>query len=164
MKNKTNLLINLLLLMFCITWNSYSSTTKEILLNEWRLIENGKEMTMKVQANIVTPLQIMTDLDVKATVVDNQKLEIPFKLEMNKYDILQSINEDNPNKTYELSYTENLIDIDNDGKIDVEIISPKYSTGKVIENNKIVIYGQGIKEDGIYRKKIYMTVHLKDGI
>lgn len=154
MKNKTNLLVNLLLLMFSITWNSYSNTTKEILLNEWRLIENGKEVTMKVKANVVTPLQIITDLDIKATVVDNQKLEIPFKLEMNK----------NPNKTYELSYTENLIDIDNDGKLDVEIISPKYSTDKVIEDNKIIIYGQGIKEDGIYRKKIYMTVHLKDGI
>ena len=151
MKNKTNLLINLLLLMFYITWNSYSSTTKEILLNECRLIESGKEMTMKVQANIVTPLQIMTDLDVKATVVDNQKLEIPFKLEMNK----------NPNKTYELSYTENLIDIDNDGKIDTHIISPKYINKKVVDDNLIIIDGQNISVEGTHRKKVYINIEMK---
>ncbi|MGL5279120.1 MAG: hypothetical protein ACRC8M_08645 [Cetobacterium sp.] len=151
---KSKLLIKVIIIMIVIMVKSYSNDEQNLPAGDWKLVEQGREMTMKIQANVVTPLQIITDLDVKATVVDKQKLEIPFKLEMNK----------NPNKTYKLSYTEKVIDIDNDGKVDVEILSPEYSTSKVIENNKIVIYGDGIKDDGIYRKKIYMTVELKDGI
>ncbi|MGL6067023.1 MAG: hypothetical protein ACRC0R_08070 [Cetobacterium sp.] len=152
MKRKYLKLINFLVVILIITTNLYSED--KFPEEEWREIGTIENVEMKIVANIIVPLQIITDLDVKATVVDNQKLEIPFKLEMNK----------DPKKTYKLSYTEKLIDMDNDGRIDVQIISPEYSSNRVIEKNKIVIYGEGIKDDGIYRKIIYMTVELKDGI
>lgn len=141
-----------LIVMLISSINLYSE--EKFPAEEWQEIDTLKIVEMKVVANIIIPLQILTDLDIKSTVVDNQKLEIPFKLEMNK----------DPKKTYKLSYTEKLIDMDDDGRVDVQIISPEYSSNRILENNKIVIYGEGIKNDGIYRKIIYMTVELKDGI
>ncbi|MGL6025070.1 MAG: hypothetical protein ACRC0F_10695 [Cetobacterium sp.] len=141
-----------LIVMLISSVNLYSE--EKFPAEEWQEIDTLKIVEMKVVANIIIPLQILTDLDIKSTVVDNQKLEIPFKLEMNK----------DPKKTYKLSYTEKLIDMDDDGRVDVQIISPEYSSNRILENNKIVIYGEGIKNDGIYRKIIYMTVELKDGI
>lgn len=152
MKIKNLKSIFFLIVMLISSVNLYSE--EKFPAEEWQEIDTLKIVEMKVVANIIIPLQILTDLDIKSTVVDNQKLEIPFKLEMNK----------DPKKTYKLSYTEKLIDMDDDGRVDVQIISPEYSSNRILENNKIVIYGEGIKNDGIYRKIIYMTVELKDGI
>ncbi|MGL4946879.1 MAG: hypothetical protein ACRC5T_13865 [Cetobacterium sp.] len=152
MKIKNLKSIFFLIVMLISSINLYSE--EKFPAEEWQEIDTLKIVEMKVVANIIIPLQILTDLDIKSTVVDNQKLEIPFKLEMNK----------DPKKTYKLSYTEKLIDMDDDGRVDVQIISPEYSSNRILENNKIVIYGEGIKNDGIYRKIIYMTVELKDGI
>ncbi len=111
-----------------------------------------QEGSLTADAKVIVPLEIITDLEVDATVVDDHKLEIPFTLVMNK----------NPNKEYKIKYTESIIDIDGDGKDDVEIISPSISNSKVEEKNKIVIDGAGIAKDGVYTKRIYMSVEVKD--
>lgn len=152
MKNNNYYFIKIIISILLCSKFIYCNSEEKNLLSEWSYEENI-DLLMEVEAEVIVPLQIITDLNIKATVIDNQKLEIPFKLEMNK----------DPKKTYKLSYSENLIDIDNDGVTDIQISSPELSSDRVVENNKIIIYGNGIKNDGLYRKKIYITIELKDG-
>lgn len=152
MKNNNYYFIKIIISILLCSKFIYSNSEEKNLLSEWSYEENI-DLLMEVEAEVIVPLQIITDLNIKATVIDNQKLEIPFKLEMNK----------DSKKTYKLSYSENLIDIDNDGVTDIQISSPELSSDRVVENNKIIIYGNGIKNDGLYRKKIYITIELKDG-
>lgn len=152
MKNNNYYFVKIIISILLCSKFIYCNSEEKNLLSEWSYEENI-DLLMEVEAEVIVPLQIITDLNIKATVIDNQKLEIPFKLEMNK----------DPKKTYKLSYSENLIDIDNDGVTDIQISSPELSSDRVVENNKIIIYGNGIKNDGLYRKKIYITIELKDG-
>lgn len=120
----------------------------------WRL-EKTFNLLMEKRVNVVVPLEIVSDVDIKAMVIDNQILEIPFEIEMNR--------EPERMDYYSLNFSETEIDIDGDGKIDTRIYSPKYINKKIVDENKLVIEGENISVEGVHRKRVYITVEIKDG-
>ena len=148
-------LLNFLIMSLIYGEKHQSIKSEEVILDKanWKYEKTHKTTLLKTDAKIIVPLEIITDLEIDATVVDNQKLEVPFTLEMNK----------NPNKKYKINYSEKIIDIDGDRRNDIEIISPEYAHTKIVENNKLIIYGENIKNDGIYHKRVYISVQLIDG-
>ena len=48
-----------------------------------RLLSNTTVM-MESRLNVVVPLEIISDIDIKAMVVDDERVEVPFSLELNK--------------------------------------------------------------------------------
>lgn len=120
----------------------------------WKL-DKTFNLMMESRVNVVVPLEIISDIDIKATVIDNQELEIPFEIEMNR--------EPEKKDHYLLQYSQREIDIDGDGKIDTKIYSPKYINKKILDENRLVIQGENISNEGTHRKKIYITVEIKDG-
>ena len=125
----------------------------EIKQEVWELIKTNTIM-VKSHVDVVVPLEIMTDIDIKALVIDDQKLEIPFEIELNK--------EPDKKDFYSLNFSETAIDIDNDGKIDTHIISPKYINKKVVDDNLLIIDGKNISVEGTHRKKVYINIEMKN--
>ncbi|MGL5229265.1 MAG: hypothetical protein ACRCZO_10480 [Cetobacterium sp.] len=119
----------------------------------WELVKTNTIM-LKSSVEVVVPLEIMTDINVTALVIDDQKLEIPFEITMNK--------EPDKKDYYSLNYSETAIDIDKDGKIDTYISSPKYINKKVVDDNILIINGKNITVEGTHRKKIYINIEMKN--
>ncbi|MGL4642042.1 MAG: hypothetical protein ACRCVB_03075 [Cetobacterium sp.] len=119
------------------------------------ILENSYTINLDTKVKVVVPLEILTDVEIKALVIDNQELTIPFQLEMNKEPDRQNF--------YTLNYSEKEIDIDGDGQIDTFIYSPKYINKKVITDNYLYIDGKNISNEGVHKKKIYITVELREG-
>lgn len=124
----------------------------EVVEEIWDLIKTNTIM-VKSNVDVVVPLEIMTDVDIKALIIDDQRLEIPFEIELNK--------EPDKKDFYSLNYSETAIDIDKDGKIDTHIISPKYINKKVVDDNLLIIDGQNISVEGTHRKKVYINIEMK---
>lgn len=122
-------------------------------LDVWEL-EKMTTLMMENRLQIVVPLEIISDLDVKALIIDDQKLEIPFEIEMNK--------EPDRKDYYMLKYTATELDIDDDGSMDTRIYSPKYINKKVVDDNLLTIDGANISREGTHKKRVYVTVELKD--
>lgn len=120
----------------------------------WKM-EKTFNLMMEARVNVVVPLEIISDIDIKAMIIDNQKLEIPFEIEMNR--------EPEKQDHYMLRYSETEIDIDGDGKVDTRIYSPKYINKKVVDDNLLTIDGENISIEGVHRKRVYITVEIKDG-
>ncbi|MGL5965090.1 MAG: hypothetical protein ACRCZ9_09655 [Fusobacteriaceae bacterium] len=119
----------------------------------WRLDESYT-INLDTKVNVIVPLEIISDVDIKALIVDNQELSIPFELEMNK--------EPDKKDFYILNYSETEVDIDGDGFLDTFIYSPKYINKKLVTDNYLYIDGKNITREGVHRKKIYITVELKE--
>ena len=87
-------------------------------------------------------------------VIDNQKLEIPFDVELNKV----------PDKKdyYSIKFSETEIDIDNDGQIDTKIYTPKFINTRIVEDNILYVDGAKISKEGTHTKKVYMTIEVKE--
>ncbi|MGL5568353.1 MAG: hypothetical protein ACRDB9_03825, partial [Cetobacterium sp.] len=84
---------------------------------KWKL-EDSYTINLDTKVQVVVPLEIITDVDIKALIIDDEQVTIPFELEMNK--------EPNKQNFYVLNYSETEIDIDEDGTVDTFIYSPKY--------------------------------------
>lgn len=113
-----------------------------------------KTIVMKMETEIVVPLEIISDTEIQAMVIDNQKAVVPFEIEMNK--------EPDKRDYYKLNYSETEIDIDDDGKTDTFIYSNEYINSKIEKDNRVEIQGENISKEGYHEKIIYMTVEIHD--
>ena len=120
---------------------------------KWKL-EDSYTIHLDTKVKAVVPLEIITDVDIKALVVDNQQLTIPFELEMNK--------EPDKQNFYILNYSETEIDIDGDGILDTFIYSPKYINKKLVTDSYLFIDGKNITREGVHKKKVYKNVELNE--
>ena len=113
-----------------------------------------KTVIMKMETEIVVPLEIISDTEIQAMVIDDQKAVVPFEIEMNK--------EPDKKDYYKLNYSETEIDIDDDGKTDTFIYSNEYINSKIEKDNRVEIQGENISKEGYHEKIIYMTVEIHD--
>ena len=113
-----------------------------------------KTIIMKMGTEIVVPLEIISDTEIQAMVIDDQKVVVPFEIEMNK--------EPDKKDYYKLTYSETEIDIDDDGKIDTSVYSNEYINSKIEKDNYVVIEGKNISKEGYHEKIIYLTVETHD--
>lgn len=130
-----------------------SKTLDEELAAGWKLQKNYTAL-LESRLNVFVPLEILSDIDINAVVIDNDELNIPFDIELNK--------EPEKKDYYKLKFSETEIDIDNDGKIDTYIYSPKYINQRVLKENYVNIKGANITKDGNYYKKIYITIEVDE--
>lgn len=119
-----------------------------------RKILNIKSTMLGMYADVVVPLEIISDIEVQALVIDDQDIVVPFEIEMSK----------SPNKKnyYKLNYSENKIDIDKDGKTDTYIYSNKYINNKIEKNNYVIIQGKNISKEGYHEKIVYINIEIND--
>lgn len=117
-----------------------------------RYLEKVYNVYLDMKVNVYVPLEIVSDVNIYATVLGNETLEIPFDLELNR--------KPEKNNYYSIKYSDMVLDIDNDGEDDTYIYSPKYINERVETNNYVKIYGEKISNEGIYKKRIYMTVEV----
>lgn len=117
-----------------------------------RVLEKNMTIILENKVNVFVPLEIISDIDIETLIVDNEKVKIPFEVEFNKI----------PKKKdyYKLHYSENKIDIDNDGQIDTYIYSTPYINTKIKKDNVVYIDGEKISKEGTFKKKIYMTIEV----
>lgn len=130
-----------------------NKTTDEELAAGWRLQKNYTAM-LESKLEVFVPLEILSDIDINAVVIDNEELNIPFEIELNK--------EPEKKDYYKLKFSETEIDIDGDGKIDTSIYSPKYINQRIVKENFVNIKGSNISKDGDYYKKIYITIEVDE--
>lgn len=119
-----------------------------------RVLEKNTTVYLESRVNVFVPLEIISDIDIEAIILDNQKLEIPFEVEFNKV----------PEKKdyYKLCYSETEIDIDQDGKTDTFIYSSPFINTKIKTDNILYIDGENISKEGTFKKKVYMTIEIKE--
>lgn len=160
---------NIIVVMFVLT--SLLGYTKEIGVEEkitndiQKILRSGtvndniqpiktKTIMMGINTNVVIPLEIISDIDIEAMVIDDQDVLVPFELEMSK----------TPNKKdyFRIKYSETKIDIDNDGNIDTYIYSNKYINSKIQKDNYVLIRGRNISKEGYHEKIVYIDVEIKD--
>nr|WP_307776478.1 hypothetical protein [uncultured Cetobacterium sp.] len=108
----------------------------------------------KIQAEVVVPLEVISDVDIKALVVDDENLEIPFELELSRKPEAENM--------YKLNFSSTKIDIDNDGKIDTEIFASEKINDTTIRDNYVKITGKNISKEGTHKKRVYITVEVRD--
>ena len=130
-----------------------NKTTDEELAAGWKLQKNYTAM-LESKLEVFVPLEILSDIDINAVVIDNEELNIPFEIELNK--------EPEKKDYYKLKFSETEIDIDGDGKIDTSIYSPKYINQRIVKENYVNIKGSNISKDGDYYKKIYITIEVDE--
>ena len=118
-----------------------------------KLLKNTTVM-LESQVKVSVPLEIISDVDIETLVIDNEKLEIPFDIELNKEPDLKDY--------YRLKFSETKIDIDKDGQIDTVIYHPKFLNTRIVEDNIVSIDGSKISKEGTHNKKIYMTIEVKE--
>lgn len=113
-----------------------------------------KTIIMGMEVEVIIPLEIISDIEIQAMIIDDQEVEVPFEIEMNK--------EPDKKDFYKLNFTENEIDIDDDGQDDTYIHSSKFINSKIEKDNKVVIKGKNISKEGYHQKIIYITVETHD--
>ena len=106
-----------------------------------------------IEAKVIVPLEVISDIDIKALVFDNENIEIPFEIELSR----------KPEKDiYKINFTSTEIDIDNDGKVDTEIFINKRIGSKTITDNHVKITGKNITKEGTHKKRVYITVEVNE--
>lgn len=118
------------------------------------ILEKAGTLSVKASAEIIVPLEIISDVEVKAIVVDDQIVEIPFDVEMNKAPERKEY--------YRLKFSETEIDIDGDGKIDTVIVAPEFINEKVVKDSFVRVSGEGITDEGTYNRTVYMTIEVRE--
>ena len=113
-----------------------------------------KTIIMKMETEIEVPLEIISDTEIQALIIDNQRAVVPFEIEMNK--------EPDKKDYYKLNYSETEIDIDEDGEVDTKIYSNEFINSKIEKENYVVIEGKNISKEGYHEKIIYLTVETHD--
>lgn len=117
-----------------------------------RKLQKTYTVALETKVNVFIPLEVMSDIDIEATIIGNQVAQIPFEIELNR----------TPEKKdyYSVKYSKNELDIDDDGQIDTYIYSPKYINERVSKDNYVKIFGEKISKDGMHKKKVYVTVEV----
>lgn len=120
----------------------------------FRTLEKNTTVYLDSQVNVYVPLEIISDVDIDALVIDDSQVRIPFKVELNR----------NPEKQnyFKLRYSETEIDIDKDGQTDTYIYSSPFLNNKIEENNIVCIEGKNISREGKFEKVIYMTIEVRE--
>lgn len=118
------------------------------------ILEKNYTVFLESKLGVNIPLEIISDIEIEALILDEEEVDIPFEIELNKTPKRQNY--------YKLKYSETEIDIDNDGKKDTFIYSPKYINKKNIRDNYIKIQGKNISKDGKYNRKVYITVEVDE--
>lgn len=119
-----------------------------------RKLEYNTTVMLQGKLKVNVPLEIASDVDIEAMVIDNQQIEVPFDIELNKEPDIKDY--------YKIKYSETEIDIDKDGQIDTTIYSPAFLNTRIIEDNYVYIDGAKISKEGTYKKKIFMTIEVKE--
>lgn len=96
---------------------------------ELRYLEKTYTVMMEAKVDVYIPLEVITDIDLETTIIGNQIKEIPFEIELNRKPEKQNY--------YSVKYSESVIDIDNDGKPDTYIHSPKYINERISKDNYV---------------------------
>lgn len=129
----------------------------EIVLNNEsdrkRILEKIDTLELEVKTRVYVPLEIISDVEIEATLVDDQEVTIPFNIETNR--------EPDKKDYYRLKFSEDEVDIDGDGMIDTYIYSPKYLNSKIIGENSVNIKGARISKEGTFYRKIYLTIEVE---
>ncbi|MGL5722946.1 hypothetical protein [Cetobacterium sp.] len=117
-----------------------------------RYLEKTYTVMVEAKVDVFIPLEVISDINIEATIIGNQIKEIPFEIELNRA----------PEKKdyYSIKYSETVIDIDGDGNPDTYIHSPKYINEKISKDNYVKIYGEKISKEGKHNKTIYVTVEV----
>ena len=119
-----------------------------------RKLEKNTTIMLQTKLKVNVPLEIISDVDVEAMVIDSQKIDVPFDIELNKKPDKQDY--------YKIKYSETEIDIDNDGQIDTTIYSPKFLNTKIVSDNIVHIDGERISKEGKHQRKVYMTIEISE--
>ena len=119
-----------------------------------RILEENTTVYLESRVNIFVPLEIISDVDIETLIVNEQKVEIPFEVELNRV----------PEKKdyYKLHYSETEIDIDEDGQTDTYIYSSPFINTKIKTDNILYIDGAKISKEGTFKKKVYMTIEIRE--
>lgn len=118
-----------------------------------RLISSGI-LDVVLEADVVVPLEVISDVHIKALIVDDENLEIPFEVELNKKPEAAGI--------YKLNFSKTSLDLDDDGVMDTEIFASKNIDSKRIKDNYVKITGKNISKEGTHKKRVYITVEVND--
>lgn len=113
-----------------------------------------KTVILGMEVEVVVPLEIISDVEIQAMVIDDQEIEVPFEIEMNK--------EPDKKDYYKLNFSETEIDIDDDGENDTYIYSNKFINSRIEKDNKVVIKGRNISKEGYHQKIVYITIETHD--
>lgn len=113
-----------------------------------------KTVILGMEVEVVVPLEIISDVEIQAMVIDDQEIEVPFEIEMNK--------EPDKRDYYRLHFSETELDIDDDGQNDTYIYSNKFINSKIEKDNKVVIKGRNISKEGYHQKIVYITIETHD--
>lgn len=113
-----------------------------------------KTVIMGVTTEVIVPLEIISDIEIQAMVIDDQEIEVPFEIEFNKTP--------DKNRSYSINYSQTEIDIDEDGVDDTFIYSNRNIDSKILKDNKVVIKGANISKEGYHEKIIYLEVETHD--
>lgn len=122
--------------------------------NPERVPLETKTIIMGTYVEVVVPLEILSDIDIEAMVIDDQEIEVPFEIELNR--------EPDKKDYYRINFSENEIDIDNDGKVDTYIYANEFLNSKIVKDNRVVIKGKNISEEGYHKKVVYITIEIND--
>lgn len=120
----------------------------------YRPLEKNTTLYLDSRVNVYVPLEIISDVDIDALIIDDSKVKIPFTVELNR----------TPEKKdyFKLKYSETEIDIDRDGNIDTYIYSSPFLNSKIEKDNIVYIDGKNISKEGEFVKIIYMTVEVRE--
>lgn len=118
-----------------------------------KLISSGI-LEIELKAEVIVPLEVISDVHIKALVIDDENLKIPFEVELNRKPEAAGI--------YRLNFSKTALDIDDDGIIDTEIFASKNIDSKNIKDNYVKITGKNISKEGTHKKRVYITVEVND--
>lgn len=120
--------------------------------NSNRRLEKNFTVFLNSKVSVFVPLEIISDIEVNAVIIDEEEVSIPIEIELNRA----------PEKKdyYKLKFSETEIDIDKDGKIDTFIYSTPFINKKIIDDVMVNIKGKNISKEGDFNKKIYITIEV----
>lgn len=133
------------------TADTENKESTKVVKKERKLIKNDS-IRVDAKAKVFVPLEVISDIEIKTLVVDDEEITLPFEMELNK----------RPDTFYKYRFnlSNKEIDIDNDGKIDTVIYVNKNIDNKIIRDNYVKISGKNISKEGTHRKKVYITVEV----
>lgn len=118
------------------------------------ILEKNYTVILEEKIKVEVPLEIITDMEIDTIILDNEEVDIPFEVSLNK--------KPDKNNYYKLKFSETEIDIDKDGKIDTKIYAPSYINKKVIKDSYVNIKGENISKEGSHSKKVSVTIEVDE--
>lgn len=159
---------SLIMLLSCVSLGSTNSVNDNIkpIINsqdiptedenskeKWELVKNYTVM-LEEKIKVEVPLEIIADMEIDTVILDDEEVDIPFGIELNK--------KPSRDNYYKLKFSETNLDIDNDGKIDTKIYAPKYINKKTIDDSYVNIKGENISKEGNHSKRVSVTLEVDE--